>query len=60
MWQVQWNTGDNRLQVPLSLESLVSSEEEKTVDFFFILQQTYTISFCLTKLTDGRGKFNGA
>lgn len=29
------------------------------VDSSFIQQQTFIISFCLTKLTDGHGKFNG-
>ena len=29
MWQVQWSTGDNTFQVPLSLTPLVLSEEEK-------------------------------
>lgn len=34
MWQVQWSTGDNTFQVPLSLTSRVSSEEEKKRQIF--------------------------
>ena len=31
----------------------------RMADSFFIQQQIFIISFCLTKLTDGHGKFNG-
>lgn len=50
MWQVQWNTeSKSRFVTTLSDISLVNKDEEKNGRFFFIQQQTYTISFCLTK-----------
>lgn len=33
--------------------------KRRTVGSFFIQQQTFIISFCLTKLMDEHGKFNG-
>jgi hypothetical protein len=53
LWQVQWSTGDDAFQVPLSLTSLVSSEEEKNGRFF--LYPTINIyNFILLDQIDGR------
>lgn len=53
MWQVQWSTGDDTFQVPLSLTSLVSSEEEKN-GRFFLYPTTNTYNFILLDQIDGR------
>ena len=53
MWQVQWSTGDNTFQVPLSLTSLVSSEEEKN-GRFFLYPTTNIYNFILLDQIDGR------
>jgi hypothetical protein len=53
MWQVQWSTGDDTFQIPLSLTSLVTSEEEKKGRFF--LYPTINIyNFILLDQIDGR------
>ena len=53
MWQVQWSTGDDALQVPLSLTSLVTIKEEKRGRFF--LYPTINIyNFILLDQIDGR------
>ncbi len=53
MWQVQWSTGDNTFQVPLSLTSRVSSEEEKN-GRFFLYPTTNIYNFILLDQIDGR------
>lgn len=53
MWQVQWSTGDDTFQVPLSLTSLVSSEEEKN-GRFFLYPTTNIYNFILQDQIDGR------
>lgn len=53
MWQVQWSTGDNTFQYPLSLESRVSSEEEKN-GRFFLYPTTNIYNFILLDQIDGR------
>lgn len=53
MWQVQWSTGDDIFQVPLSLTSLVSSEEEKN-GRFFLYPTTNIYNFILLDQIDGR------
>ena len=53
MWQVQWSTGDDTFQVPLSLTSLVSSEEEKK-GRFFLYPTTNIYNFILLDQIDGR------
>jgi len=53
MWQVQWSTGDDTFQVPLSLTSLVSSEEEKK-GRFFLYPTTNIYNFILLYQIDGR------
>lgn len=53
MWQVQWSTGDNIFQVPLSLTSRVSSEEEKN-GRFFLYPTTNIYNFILLDQIDGR------
>jgi len=53
MWQVQWSTGDDTFQVPLSLTSLVSSEEEKK-GRFFLFPTTNIYNFILLDQIDGR------
>ncbi|MDZ7649814.1 MAG: hypothetical protein U5K54_23225 [Cytophagales bacterium] len=53
MWQVEWSTGDDTFQVPLSLTTLVSSVEEKKGRFF--LYPTINIyNFILLDQIDGR------
>ena len=53
MWQVQWSTGDDILQVPLSLTPLVSKNEEK-VGRFFLYPTINTYNFILLDQVDGR------
>ena len=53
MWQVQWSTGDDTFQVPLSLTSIVSSEEEKK-GRFFLYPTTNIYNFILLDQIDGR------
>lgn len=53
MWQVQWSTGDNTFQVPLSLTSRVLSEEEKN-GRFFLYPTTNIYNFILLDQIDGR------
>ena len=53
MWQVQWSLKDNKFQVPLSLSSLVSSEEEKN-GRFFLYPTTNIYNFILLDQIDGR------
>jgi hypothetical protein len=53
MWQVQWSTGDNTFQIPLSLTTRVSSEEEKN-GRFFLYPTTNIYNFILLDQIDGR------
>jgi hypothetical protein len=53
MWQVQWDTKSNQFEVPLSLESLVSSEDE-TNGRFFLYPTTNLYNFILIDQIDGR------
>jgi hypothetical protein len=53
MWQVQWDTGDKSFQVPLSLTTRVSSEEEKN-GRFFLYPTTNIYNFILLDQIDGR------
>ncbi len=53
MWQVQWSTENNTFQVPLSLTSHVSSEEEKN-GRFFLYPTTNIYNFILLDQIDGR------
>ncbi|MDR0612304.1 MAG: hypothetical protein LBG45_02250 [Dysgonamonadaceae bacterium] len=53
MWQVQWNTGSNRFETPISLTTRVSIEEEMNGRFF--LYPTHNIyNFILLDQIDGR------
>lgn len=53
MWQVQWDTGNYQLEVPLSLTARVSSENESNGRFF--LYPTENIyNFILLDHLDGR------
>ncbi len=53
MWQVQWSTGGNTFQIPLSLTSCVSSEEEEN-GRFFLYPTTNIYNFILLDQIDGR------
>jgi len=53
MWQIQWDTGSNQFETPISLLSLVSTEKEKNGRFF--LYPTHNIyNFILLDQIDGR------
>lgn len=53
MWQVQWSLGEDAHQIPLSLNSLVSNEEEKN-GRFFLYPTTNIFNFILLDQMDGR------
>lgn len=53
MWQVQWDTGSNQLETPLSLLYLVSEEREKN-GRFFLYPTTNMYNFILMDQIDGR------
>lgn len=53
MWQVQWDTGGNQLETPLSLLYLVSEEREKN-GRFFLYPTTNIYNFILMDQIDGR------
>lgn len=53
MWQVQWSTGDNTFEVPLSLTSRIPSEEERN-GRFFLYPTTNIYNFILLDQIDGR------
>lgn len=53
MWQVQWDTGSNQLETPLSLLYLVSEEREKN-GRFFLYPTTNIYNFILMDQIDGR------
>lgn len=53
LWQIQWNTGKNKFETPISLMPLVSKEEERNGRFF--LYQSHNIyNFLLLDQIDGR------
>lgn len=53
MWQVQWNTENNRFETPISLTTLVSKGEEKNGRFF--LYPTHNMyNFILLDQLNGR------
>jgi hypothetical protein len=53
MWQVQWSTESNQSEIPISLTTRVSKEEEKNGRFF--LYPTHNIfNFILLDQLDGR------
>ena len=53
MWQVQWYTGSNQFEIPISLTTRVSKEEEKNGRFF--LYPTHNIyNFILLDQLNGR------
>ena len=53
MWQVQYSLEDNNMEVPLSLITLVSKEEEKNGRFFLYPTQNIW-NFILLDQLDGR------
>lgn len=53
LWQVQYSLGDDNLEVPLSLTTRVSKEEEKNGRFFLYPTQN-TWNFILIDQMDGR------
>lgn len=53
LWQVQWDTGDARFEIPISLVSRVSSEQEKNGRFFLYPTQNI-YNFVLLDQVDGR------
>lgn len=53
MWQVQWDTGKNQFETPLSLTTRVSSEEEK-IERFFLYPTQNIYNFILLDQIDGR------
>jgi len=53
MWQVQYSLEDNNLEVPLSLTTRVSSENEKNGRFFLYPTQNM-YNFILLDQVDGR------
>jgi hypothetical protein len=53
MWQIQWDTKNNQLEVPLSVTTCVSVEEEKNGRFFLYPTQNI-YNFILLDQIDGR------
>lgn len=53
MWQVQWDTGKDRFEIPLSLITRVSSDEEKNGRFFLYPTQNI-YNFILLDQFNGR------
>lgn len=53
MWQVQWDTKNNQFETPLSLNSLISNEDEKN-GRFFLYPTTNIYNFILIDQFDGR------
>jgi hypothetical protein len=53
MWQVQYDTGENQFEVPLSLTTRVSKEDEKNGRFFLYPTQNI-YNFILLDQLDGR------
>jgi len=53
MWQVQYSTGDDKMEVPLSLTPRVSKEEAKNGRFFLYPTQNMW-TFILLDQIDGR------
>lgn len=53
IWQVQWSTGSNQFETPLSLITRTSKEGEKN-GRFFLYPTTNTYNFILLDQIDGR------
>jgi hypothetical protein len=53
MWQVQWDTGKERREIPISLTSRISREEERNGRFFLYPTQNI-YNFILLDQLDGR------
>lgn len=53
MWQIQWDTGSDRSETPLSLTTLVPEEDEKN-GRFFLYPTSNTYNFILLDQIDGR------
>jgi hypothetical protein len=53
LWQVQWDTGKSRFEIPLSLKPLVTAEEERHGRFFLYPTQNI-YNFILLDQLDGR------
>ncbi|MBW1658637.1 hypothetical protein ACHRVK_18620 [Flavobacterium plurextorum] len=53
MWQVQWDTGKNRFESPLSLKALVAPDQEKN-NRFALSPTTNIYNFILLDQVDGR------
>lgn len=53
MWQVQWDTGKNRFESPLSLKALAAPDQEKN-NRFVLSPTTNIYNFILLDQIDGR------
>ncbi|NWL02578.1 hypothetical protein DM790_17275 [Flavobacterium collinsii] len=53
MWQVQWDTGKNRFESPLSLKALAAPDQEKN-SRFALSPTTNIYNFILLDKIDGR------
>lgn len=53
MWQIQWDTGRDKFETPLSLKSLIPIEEEKN-GRFFLYPTTNIYNFVLLDQINGR------
>ncbi|EJG02191.1 hypothetical protein [Flavobacterium sp. F52] len=53
MWQVQWDTGKNRFESPLSLKALAAPDQEKNCRFA-LSPTTNIYNFILLDQIDGR------
>lgn len=53
VWQVQWDTGSNHFETPISLATRVSNEDEKN-GRFFLYPTTNIYNFILLDQIDGR------
>lgn len=53
IWQVQWHTGSDQLETPISLTSRISKEDEKN-GRFFLYPTTNIYNFILLDQIDGR------
>jgi hypothetical protein len=53
MWQVQWDTGSNQFETPISLMTRVSKEDEKN-GRFFLYPTTNIYNYILLDQIDGR------
>ncbi|RYY29770.1 MAG: hypothetical protein EOO04_06505 [Chitinophagaceae bacterium] len=53
LWQVQWDTGKDQLEIPISLTSRISREEERN-GRFFLYPTSNIYNFILLDQVDGR------